>query len=83
VVINSLQVRSNQIVLGQLFCLLQHFLKYAKDIFYYENRSNINNTSLDAANKERFHAAVTAMLKKNSKTKKFEELTVEYFGGNQ
>jgi hypothetical protein len=82
VIITSLEVRSNQVVLGQLFCLLQHFLKYATDIYFYENRSSINNSNLEASNKERFHAAVTAILKKNSKTKKFEELTPDHFGGS-
>lgn len=78
-----MQVSSNQIVLGQLFCLLQHFLKYATDIYFYENRSNINNSTLEAANRERFHAAITAILKKNHKTKKFEDLSLDHFGGSQ
>ena len=70
--VKSMEVRLNQIVLGQLFCLLQYFLKYATDIYFFENRSNINNSKLEAQNKERFHDGITALLKKNSKTKKFE-----------
>ena len=79
VIITSLEVRSNQVVLGQLFCLLQHFLKYATDIYFYENRSSINNSNLEASNKERFHAAVTAILKKNSKTKKIRRTDTRPF----
>lgn len=66
-------------MLSQLFFILQHFLKYATDLYFFENRSLINNTSLDVTNKIKFNAGINSILKKNKKIKKFEQLTDDCF----
>ena len=74
-----MEFKCDQIVLGQLFYLLQHFLNYVRDLFYFENRSHIKNTALEDLNKSIFNTTFEAIIKSKKTVKKFEDLAADHF----
>ena len=66
-------------MISQLLCLLQYYLKYTQDLFYYQNKTKVGGLGSELKHKKIFNEVMQQLFKKLPKIKSLTEIPKQTF----